>query len=90
MNIDDAKDRLDDVLATLQREADELKVQAALGKAEAKEKWEEVNGRLVEFRAKLDAARGPAGEVVEDVAQKARELGAEVKEGIARLRALLS
>jgi chromosome segregation ATPase len=90
MNLDDAKGKLDELLTTLQREADELQVQAALGKAEAKEKWEEVNGRLQEFRAKLEAARGPAGEVLDDVAEKAKALGDEVREGLARLKSLLT
>lgn len=90
MNLDDAKAKLDELLTTLQREADELQVQAALGKAEAKEKWEDVNARLQAFRDKLEAARGPAGEVLEDVGDKARELADEVRDGFAKLRSLLS
>ena len=89
MNFDDAKAKLDDLLVTLQREADELQVQAALGKAEAREKWEEANARLQAFREKLEAARGPAGEVLDDVGQKAKELADEVREGFAKLRSLL-
>jgi F0F1-type ATP synthase membrane subunit b/b' len=89
VNIDDARAKLDALLETLQREADELRVQAALGKAEAQERWEEVNGRLQELRGKLEAARGPAGEVLEDVGEKARALADEVRTGFARLRDLL-
>jgi len=88
--LDEAKAKLAEMLTTLQREADELQVQAALGKAEAKEKWEEVNGRLQAFRAKLEAARGPAGEVLDDVGEKARELADEVREGFNKLRSLLT
>ncbi|MDX2184238.1 MAG: hypothetical protein SFW08_09660 [Gemmatimonadaceae bacterium] len=89
MNIDDARAKLDALLETLQREADELRVQAALGKAEAQERWEEANGRLQELRAKLEAARGPAGEVLEDVGEKAKALADEVRLGFTRLRDLL-
>lgn len=89
MNIDEARAKLDALLESLQREADELRVQAALGKAEAQERWEEANGRLQELRAKLEAARGPAGEVLEDVGEKAKALADEVKAGFTRLRDLL-
>jgi type I site-specific restriction endonuclease len=90
MNLDDARAKMDAQLETLQREADELRVQAALGKAEAQERWSEVNGRLQEMRAKLEAARGPAGEVLDDVTEKAKELADEVRTGFAKIRDLLS
>lgn len=84
--LDEMMKKLEDAMQALQREADELKVQAALGKAEAKDRWEEVNGRLADLRAKLEAARGPAGEVAQDIAAKARELGDEIRDGIGKLR----
>lgn len=87
--LDDMMKKLEEAMQVLQREADELKVQAALGKAEAKEKWDEVNGRLADLRAKVEAARGPAGEVAHDIAAKARELGDEVRDGFTKLRDLL-
>ncbi len=88
MNAQEAKDRLQQLLTDLQAQRDELRVQAHLGKAEAKEQWAALEAKLDELRAKAEAAKGPAGEVLDDVSKKAIELGEEIRHGFTRLKAL--
>lgn len=83
------RDRLDEMLAKLEQERDELRVRLHLGKAEAKEEWEKLEARIAELRRKLDKAGDEAGDVMEDVSVAARRLGEEIREGFSRIRRTL-
>jgi len=80
------RERLRDMLEKLEQERDELKVRAHLGKAEAREEWEKMEGRIAELRSRLDRAGDEAGDVMEDVGAAAKLLGEEIREGFARIR----
>lgn len=80
------RERLRDMLEKLEQERDELKVRAHLGKAEAREEWEKMEGRIAELRSRIDRAGGEAGDVMEDVGAAAKLLGEEIREGFARIR----
>ncbi|MEZ4412593.1 MAG: hypothetical protein R2910_06390 [Gemmatimonadales bacterium] len=80
------RERLREMLEKLEQERDELKVRAHLGKAEAKEEWEKMEGRIAELRSRLDKAGDEAGDVMEDVGAAAKLLGEEIREGFARIR----
>jgi len=80
------RERLRDMLEKLEQERDELKVRAHLGKAEAREEWEKLEGRIAELRSRVDRAGDEAGDVMEDVGAAAKLLGEEIREGFARIR----
>ncbi|HMU61273.1 MAG TPA: hypothetical protein PKA66_05775 [Gemmatimonadales bacterium] len=80
------RERLRDMLEKLEQERDELKVRAHLGKAEAREEWEKMEGRIAELRSRIDRAGDEAGDVMEDVGAAAKLLGEEIREGFARIR----
>jgi len=80
------RERLREMLEKLEQERDELKVRAHLGKAEAREEWEKMEGRIAELRSRLDRAGDEAGDVMEDVGAAAKLLGEEIREGFARIR----
>jgi NTP pyrophosphatase (non-canonical NTP hydrolase) len=78
--------RLREMLEKLEQERDELKVRVHLGKAEAREEWEKLEGRIGELRSRLDKAGDEAGDVMEDVGAAAKLLGEEIREGFGRIR----
>jgi len=63
------RERMREMLEKLERERDELKVRVHLGKAEAREEWDKMEGRIAELRSGLDKAGvkiiGP-GDVTDD------------------------
>jgi len=80
------RERLREMLEKLEQERDELKVRAHLGKAEAREEWEKMEGRIAELRSRVDRAGDEAGDVMEDVGAAAKLLGEEIREGFTRIR----
>jgi predicted nuclease with TOPRIM domain len=83
------KDKLQEMLEKLEQERDELRLRLHLGKAEVKEEWDKLDGRIAELRGRLDRAGDEAGEVMEDVAAAARLLGDEIRLGFDRVRKTL-
>jgi hypothetical protein len=81
--------KIEDVLAALKSQRDELALQMHLGKADAKDEWQ----RLEKAFAALTARMKPVGDVVGETAGEvgsAIELAAEeLKKGFDRVRGLL-
>lgn len=83
------KSRIDETVAALKREREELALKIHLAKAEARDEWKELE-------AKLDALEGRARPAAKVVGETAGEVGAslelaadEIKKGFAKLRKLL-
>lgn len=87
--MDTLRKRLNDMLDRLEQERDELRVRMHLGKAEAKDEWNRLEGRIAELRARLARAGSEADDVMEDVASAAKALGEEIRTGFDRLRRML-
>ena len=85
----DVKETLDDLIATLKRERDELALKIHLGRAEVRDEWERVNKKLDELKTQA----GPLNEIATDTAKgvgAAMELaGEEIRKGFERIRSLL-
>ena len=71
---------IDDLLDDLKQKRDELRVQMHLGSKEAREEWEELEGKMKEFsrRAELERSTDGIGDAV-------TKLGHEIKLGYQRL-----
>ncbi len=74
---------------TLARVRDELRVQLHLGKAEAKELWEDLEHRFADAEARAKGLARKAEEPIHDVTEAARRLLDELRRGYDRLRELL-
>lgn len=83
------RERLNEMLDRLEQERDELRVRVHLGKAEARQEWERLEGRIAELRGRLDRAGSEAGDVMDDVAAAAKTLGDEIRTGFDRMRRML-
>ena len=86
--------KLDELMESLERERDELRVQVNLASKEAKEEFARMEERLDAMRARLTdstaEARDTAGEVGDVVNETARKLADEVRDGYRRIRETLA
>jgi hypothetical protein len=75
----------DEIIATLKRERDELRVQMKLGSMELRD---EVNEEWQEFQAKLDqfSLKAEVKEAREEIAEELDELAEDIREGFEKLR----
>jgi hypothetical protein len=85
----DAKARLEELLQKLEKEREELELQLGLAKLEAREEWQEIEGKLSMLRGRLKVIGDEAKEAGGDVAAAADVLAEEVKQGFAKLRKLM-
>lgn len=83
------KEKYAEVMQALAQQRDELRLQAHLGKAEAKEEMDRLEAKWAELKAKWDRFKDEADDVGENVEEAAELLVGELKEGFARLRKLV-
>lgn len=82
------RERLQSLLQRLETERDELKVKIGLAKMEAKEEWEELEGKLDRLRGRMKRLREEADDSSEDIGEALELLGDEIREGFSRIRKL--
>lgn len=80
---------LDELLAKLKQGRDELNVRIHLGKAEAKDLWQETEDKWRHLRSQLDRIDNDTGDVAKDVGAAAMLFAEEIRQGYERLRKLL-
>lgn len=83
------REKLRQVVADLERERDELKLKLHLAKADGRDEWARLDGKLAELRLRADAAGTEAREAMDDVGDAARMLADEIREGFKRVRKTL-
>jgi hypothetical protein len=76
-------------LADLERERDELRLKAHLGKAEARDHLARAEQKIEEFRQKAPIAKGVAKDAAGQVEESAKALASEIREAFARVRRVL-
>lgn len=82
------KHDLEKLMATLAQQRDELNLQMHLAKAEAKDEWDELEGKWQQAQGKLAQVQAAAGESLDDVRAAASLLAEEIKNGYDRIRKL--
>lgn len=70
----------------LKQQRDAIRVQLHLGKAEAKQEWEEMEKKLEQLRAKAVAVGKETHEASQDVFEAAKLLAEEIQRGYQRIR----
>jgi chromosome segregation ATPase len=78
--------QLDNLIASLKKERDELAVQIHLGKAEAKAQWEKVTAQLDELTKDYQPVKEAAEESAENILTALKLVAGEVQEGFDRIR----
>lgn len=82
----DENDRTAELVEKLKQQRDELRLKIHLAKADARDEWEELEGKWEGLKERLRAAGEEAGEARGDIGAAARELAAELKRGYDRIR----
>lgn len=82
----DENDRTAELVEKLKQQRDELRLKIHLAKADARDEWEELEGKWEGLKERLRAAGEEASEARGDIGAAARELAAELKRGYDRIR----
>lgn len=82
----DLGERMKEEVDSLRRLRDELRVQLALGQAEVRDRWEEMEKRWHELEARMKVLRDASREEAADIRAAARLLMDEIQEGYEHLR----
>lgn len=85
----DAKERLKSLLQQLETERDELKLKIGLAKLEARDEWQDLEGKMDTLRGRLKVIGDEAKEAGGDVAAAADVLADEIKDGFSKIRKLM-
>ncbi|MGB5276148.1 MAG: hypothetical protein WBO73_16060 [Gammaproteobacteria bacterium] len=85
----DREKELDDLLESLKKRRDEINLQMHLGKAEAKELWQQTEDKWRHLRNQLEQVDNDTGDVAKDVGATAMLIADEIRQGYERLRKLL-
>jgi hypothetical protein len=80
---------LDELVERLKQGRDELNLKMHLGKAEAKDLWQETEDKWRRLRSELDKVNTDTDDVARDVGAAAMLLAEEIKHGYERLKRLL-
>ena len=83
---DDLEDKVEQLLKDLARERDELRVQAHLLKAEARDEWEEMEEKWRHFESTMGRVGGSAKESAGEIGAAAEQLGEELGQAYKRLK----
>ena len=80
---------LDELVERLKQGRDVLNLKMHLGKAEAKDLWQETEDKWRRLRSELDKVNTDTDDVARDVGAAAMLLAEEIKHGYERLKRLL-
>ena len=85
----DVGEKLSEEVEALKRARDELRVRIHLGKADAKDLWNEAEAKLSELEAKVKSVSAQAEEPLHEVGEAAKLLAEEIGDAYKRIRAAL-
>ncbi len=85
----DWRSRLQQLIADLEQQRDELRLKAHLAKAEGRDELAKLEQKLEELRFRTSAAGTEAGHAADQVSEAARRLGDEIRKGFDRIRKTL-
>ena len=85
----DDRNRIEETLAALRKERDELALKIHLGKAEARQEWEALEKKLAELNTRARPVAKAVGETAEGVGAGLELAADEIKKGFAKIRKLL-
>lgn len=88
--IEKLEDRLEDALAKLRTERDELRVQLHLLKAEARDEWDAVEKKWTQLEQKYDRIYEETRDASGDVGEAFHQLADEIRQAYRRVRQSMS
>ena len=86
---DNNQEMIDKLMDDLKQWRDELNVQMHLGKAEAKDLWNETEDKWEHLRSQLDAMENETSDTAKDIGAASMLLVEEIKQGYERLKKMI-
>jgi len=93
---DDLEENFEQLVETLEKQRDQIKLKIHLGSMEAREEWEHLEKKLQQLKVKQEDIKNKADQIGEEVGvagkkikEATKDLGKEIKAGYERLRDLL-
>ena len=83
------KTPFNELFKNLKQVRDELKVQVHLGKAEAKDEWDNLEKKYEDFKAQSEKVASAAGDTAKDVGSAMDLAAEELKKGYERIKKLI-
>ena len=80
---------IDGMIAKLRQQRDELRLQAHLFKAEARDEWEKAEKHWQHVKERTRQAGDKSGQVGEEIADTLKNVGREIHEGYKKIRETL-
>ena len=78
--------RLNELMAKLEQERDELRLRIHLAKADARDELAQLEVRMAELKERASRADDEARDAMGDIGDAARKLVEEIREGFERVR----
>ena len=82
------RQRLDEVIAKMEQERDELRLKLHLAKADARDELDKLDVKMAELKARASRVDDEARDALGDIGDAAKGLAEEIKEGFTRVRNL--
>jgi len=93
---DDLEGNFEQLVETLEKQRDQIKLKIHLGSMEARQEWEHLENKLQQLKIRQDDIKDKADHIGEEVGaagkkikEATKDLGKEIKAGYERLRELL-
>lgn len=86
---DNTQETIDKLMEDLKQWRDELNLQMHLGKAEAKDLWDETEEKWQHLRSQLDSIENETSDAAKDVGAASMLLVEEIKQGYERLKKMV-
>ena len=84
----DWRQRLDEMVAKMEQERDELRLKAHLARAEARDELAKLDGKLADLKARAARIDDEARDAMDDIGVAAKGLVEEIRSGFERVRKL--
>ena len=81
----DIKQHVNELLASLRQQRDELHVKVKLAEMEASDEWQEVEAKLARLESKARELGGETSEAASDIGAALKLLGEEIRQGFVRV-----
>jgi chromosome segregation ATPase len=83
--MNDIRKNIDEMIATLKQERDELRVKLNLAKMEAGDEWEKLEGKMHKLESKAKELGHVTAEASRDIGEAAKLLGEEIRDGFKKI-----
>ena len=83
---DEQGQMIENLISSLKRERDEIKLKIHLGKEDLKDEWDKLEAKFSKMSEDYEPAKQAVAETADDVWESLKLVGSELKDGFKRIR----